>query len=332
MTTRHYRLLRIAIFVMALTYTAYFLAWALPHSPEDFSFTVWVFLIRGVILMSIGVIIAIKLRRTNEHIFFALFLINFASNSWHILETSHWTVDVLSWSLTAVCFIYAMIKYPGASAQSLYASHFAHRKSPKIYKKFVLFFTADKHFWLIFFPALIAVRIAAIFFSDVLSQSLNIFVILAGLVYFRISYRIAGDAGRSRLGWVLWGAVVVLLLTSVNVLIQIFYPEAPPVVWHALTALTAATVCISVVMGVFFAGFLNTELVLRSTIVYSAIFLVIVFLFSFIEHYILHTISYLLHIESEMAGAFLTGTLALIVTPLHNKIEHLVMKGMKGRG
>ena len=332
MTRTHYRLLRTAVFLLAIAYSAVFLAWALPRSAEDFSFTMWVFLIRGVILMSVGIVITFKLRHTNEHIFFALFLVNFASNSWHVLETPHWTVALLSWSLTAASFVYAMIKYPGPSAHSLYATHFAHRRSPALYKKIVLFFTPDKHFWLIFFPALIAARIVAVFFSDVLSQSLNILVILAGLVYFRVSYRIAGHAGRSRLGWVLWGAVVVLVLTLISVLIGIFYPEAPPVVWYTITALTAATVCISVVMGVFFAGFLDTELVLRSTIVYSAIFLVVVFLFSFIETYILHTVSHLLHIQSEMAGAFLTGLLALIVTPLHNKIEHVVKKGMQGKG
>ena len=326
MTTSHYRLLRLAILVMGVAYTDIFLIRLIARIGEDLLFLDWVFLVRGVILMCIGIVIAIKLPRTNEHIFFALFLVNFALYSWLASDLRESISDTLAWSATAGSFIYAMIVYPGTSAASLYWEYFAAKRTPLFYKRAILFFTQAKHFWLIFFPVLIGARALAFSDSDVIKESLNILVVLSGLVYFRISYNLAGKTDRSRLAWILWGAIVSLVLTLVDVLIKIFYPAAPPIVSEILIALTAATICISIIMGVFFAGFLDTGLVLRGTIVYSAIFLSVVFLFSFVEHFIEHEIAAIMHIENDMVSAFLAGFLALLIQPLHKKLEHILPK------
>lgn len=326
MKTLNYRLLRSAILILGIAYSTIFLFRILSRTGGDLSLLNWVFIIRGVIVMAVGIVVAAKLPRTNEHIFFALFLVNFAFYSWLTIDNSFWVIDALTWSVTAGSFIFAMIVYPGTSAASLYTEYFKARHHPQWYKKAVLFFTAPKKFWMIFFPLLIAARSLAFFSSDTASESLSIFVLICGLIYFRISYNLAGKTDRSRLAWILWGATLSVLLTLTDVLIQIFYPSAPVMISEIIIALTAGIVCLSIIMGVFFAGFLDTGLVVRGTIVYSAVFLSVIFLFSFIEHYILYGLSVMLHIDGGMTAAFLAGFLALAVQPIHNKLEKKLPK------
>ena len=315
-----------AILLMGLAYTTIFLLRLIAFTSEELSFESWIFLIRGVILMAIGLTIVIKLPRANEHIFFAMFLVNFACTSWLAIGETYWIADVLVWALTAGGFVYAMIKYPGESAASLYAEYFSRKKKSVWYKKPVLYFADAKHFWLLYFPAMILLRASGHFISEVFLDALNIIVNISGLIYFRISYSLAGKTDRSRLAWILWGVVLALLITLVELLVRIFYPEASAEIFRITFALTAATISISIIMGVFFAGFLDSSLVLRGTIVYSAVFLSVVFLFSFVEHFVEHGIAVMFHIENDMVSAFLAGFLALLIQPLHNKLESKLPK------
>lgn len=326
MKTSHYRLLRLLILMMGGAYCAIFLFRLITRSDSDLSLLNWVFLIRGIIVMLVGLVIAIKLPKTNEHIFFALFLVNFAFYSWLYIGERMWILDTLAWSVTAGSFVYSMIVYPGTSAARLYSEYFKARHHPNWYKRVVLYFTALKKFWLIFFPMLIIARSLAFFLSDTASESLSIFVLVCGLIYFRISYNLTDKTDRSRLAWILWGAILSVLLTLSDVFIQIFYPSAPVMISEIIIALTAGIVCLSIIMGVFFAGFLDSGLVVRGTIVYSAVFFSVIFLFSFIEHYILYGLSVMLHIDGGMTAAFLAGFLALLVQPIHNKLEKKLPK------
>ena len=325
MKTLTYRLLRLAIILMGIAYTAIFLTqfiWTKPA--KRMPFENWVLLVRGTILMTIGLIIALKLPRANEHIFFAFFLVNFALTSWIFLFKPFWALDAMSWALTAGSFVYAMIKYPGATAHKLYAEYLAAKRG--IYKRPVLFFTGDKKFWLIFFPALILLRALGYIYSDILSDALNIIVNISGLIYFRISYSLAGKTDRSRLAWILWGLITALVITLIELLIRVFYPEASPVFFQITFAVTSGTISIAIIMGVFFAGFLDSGLVLRGTIVYSVMFLAVIFTFSVIEHYIEHSLSLMLGIESDLISSFLAGFLALAVQPIHKRLEHILPK------
>jgi hypothetical protein len=326
MKTSHYRLLRLAIIIIGLLYSAVSAVNIFSSVAEDIPLAGWVSLTRGILLMVIGIVIAIKLRHANEHIFFAFFLVNFAFNSWLAFIPPYPEIFILSWALTAGSFIYAMITYPGASAAQLYSQYFMMTRHPRLYKNAVLYFITPKHFWLLFFPALITVRTLAFFFVPIMNGPLNMLGILCGLIYFRISYKLAGKSDRNRLAWVLWGVIVSLFLTFIDILIILFYPEAPVIITEVITVLYAATICTSLIMAVFFAGFLDSSLVVRRTIVYSAIFLAVIFLFSFIEHYVLYGLSVMLHIEGGMMSAFLAGFLSLLVQPIHKLLEHKLPK------
>ncbi|MFI5263541.1 MAG: hypothetical protein ACHQM6_03395, partial [Candidatus Kapaibacterium sp.] len=326
MKTSHYRLLRVAIIILGLVYSAVSAVNILSEVAADIPFNGWVLLIRGIILMVIGMVIAIKLRRANEHIFFAFFLVNLALNSLLPFGSPSPIALDLSWALTTASFIYAMITYPGASAGELYSQYFTTTRHPRRYKNAVLYFIAPKHFWLMFFPALIGIRILASLFATIMYGPLNMLGILCGLIYFRISYKLAGKSDRNRLAWVLWGVIVSLLLSFIDILIILFYTEPPAIIQEVLVVLYALTICISLVMAVFFAGFLDSSLVVRRTIVYSAIFVAVIFLFSFIEHYVLYGLSVMLHIEGGMTAAFLAGFLSLAVQPIHKFLEHKLPK------
>ena len=158
MKTSHYRTLRIAILIMAGLYGIFFLYRIFGNAHEKISFLDLVFIIRGIIVMLVGLVIAIKLPKTNEHIFFALFLVNFAFYSWLYIGQRMWILDTLAWSVTAGSFVYSMIVYPGTSAASLYSEYFKARHHPQWYKKAVLVFTVPKKIWCIFFHMLINKR------------------------------------------------------------------------------------------------------------------------------------------------------------------------------
>jgi hypothetical protein len=323
MKTTSYRALRLAMIGLAIGYSIFFL-FKLFSYQKDFSFDDIVFIIRGIILILIGLIIAIKLPRSNEHIFFALFLINFALTSWMFLFEASWITEAITWAFTGGSFVYAMLKYPGTSAQVLYKSYLANKRL--LYKNSVLFFTDDKKFWLIFFPLLIILRIIGHFTTANFLAALDIVVNIAGLLYFRISYSLAGKSDKSRLAWILWGAVLTLAITIIELLVKIFYPEITPLFFQITFGCATATICISIIMGVFFSGFLDTALVLRSTIVYSTMFLVVIFFFSVVENILEHKLSHMLGIENDLINAFLAAFLALAIQPLHKKLEHILPK------
>src|ERR1051325_7506296 len=163
MQTTIYRFLRLGMIGLGIFYTGLFLFGALTFS-QSFSFDNIVFVIRGGILMIVGIIVVIKLPRANEHIFFAFFLINFALTSWLFLFEVSWILESLTWAMTGGSFVYAMVKYPGASAQELYRNYLS-RKRP-LYRNTILFFTGSRKFWLLFFPVLILLRIGGHFTSE----------------------------------------------------------------------------------------------------------------------------------------------------------------------
>ncbi|MEP7235710.1 MAG: hypothetical protein ABI778_10480 [Ignavibacteriota bacterium] len=326
MKTSQYRVLRLGILVLGIVYTATAAVSIVPAVSRDMPLFSWVLIIRGLVVMTIGFVITIKLKQTNEHIFFAFFLVNFAFNTWLPFQNPLEVVLIFSWALTSASFIYAMITYPGARAAQLYSGYFGKSKHPRFYKKSVLYFIRTKHFWFLFFPALLAARAVATLYVPTMLAPLNLFAIVCGLLYFRISYNLAGRADKNRLAWVLWGLTVSLLLTVIDILILFFYAQPPQLFRDVLSVLYASTICISIIMAVFFAGFLDSSLVVRRTIVYSAVFLLVIFAFSFIEHYVLYGLSVMLDIEGGMTAAFLAGFLSLAVTPIHKFLEHKLPK------
>ncbi|MEI8135214.1 MAG: hypothetical protein WCH46_09120 [bacterium] len=325
MTSATYRLLRRLLISLGFASCAILPVHFASHPPSDLQFVDWIFAVRGLVMVVVGLTIAIKLRQANQHIYFSLFLISFAINSWFYVAHPPVLITTLSWALTGSSFVFSMIKYPGAHAKDLYTHYFTHHHS--VFHKPILLFTDGKKFWLIFFPVLLIFQIfASNVSSGIISQILNTIIIICGFVYFRISYILATKSDRAILAWVLWGVIVTLSLTLIETLVLLLYPEIPYGFIQGYLLMTAATICLSLLMGVFFAGFLDTGLVLRGTIVYSALFLVVIFLFSVIEHFIEKELALMLQIENDLISAFLAGFLALAINPLHKKLEELLPK------
>ena len=86
----------------------------------------------------------------------------------------------------------------------------------------------------------------------------------------------------------------------------------------------------SFVMSLFFANTFNTGVFVRRSVVNATLFLLIVFIYNTLEHYVLHWISHKLHVSDVIISSMLSGVLVLLIAPLHHRLTHYLNKKLKG--
>lgn len=93
--------------------------------------------------------------------------------------------------------------------------------------------------------------------------------------------------------------------------------------------LICLVICFSFIMAIFFYGSTDAHIVVRKTIIYSALFLTGLFIFGVLEHFVVHIIGHALHIKNSILNSCLGAAIALLIRPLHNKVEHRLEKWEK---
>jgi hypothetical protein len=157
--------------------------------------------------------------------------------------------------------------------------------------------------------------------SSVLTFALNMGILLTGLVYFRISYHFSGPQNQNRLTWLLWGLVGTIALYAVQLFLLLLYPDMV-YLRVGVYVLTSLVVCLSFIFFIFFSGSTDARIVMRKTILYSAVFLSGLFLFGAVEHYVIHVLAHALHVQSSFLSSCLGAAIALLARPLHHRVEH----------
>lgn len=293
----------------------------------------WHDYIMCVLLMLIGLVLAFRLKQSSYHLFLAGFLICFAASftvvrAWYLRPPGGAFIEATQGAVTGAIFIYSMMRFAGRHSPEAYGQYFLRRKRPGWYKRAVMFFSKDRPFWFLLFPVIAGFLISSLFIGSVVSAILNVLILIIGLIYFRISFYFAGSENRNRLWWLLWGLTATIVLYLMQFFLWLFYPELK---WMALAAygLTSLVVCLAFIMSIFFFRSTDARFVVRKTVIYGAIFLAGLFVFGAVEHYVIHTIAHALHLQSSILNSCFGAAMALMIRPLHHKVEHwLGRRGM----
>lgn len=333
MTLRQYQSLRLTILLAGIVYSVASAALIYARISSEVlvpvGFEEWCFVARGAVMLLIGFFVVLNIRTAHSHIYFGLFLLNFGlisilTSSENVLPREFpWSLAIpLVWALSAASFIFAMMRFPGEDAHAMYTV-WLDRRLPLL-KQPMLWATATGHFWWVIFPLLFATKALVHIWSVALPNDLlNIAALLAGLLYFSMSYSVSHKNDRSKLGWILWGLVLSLTFFILELIWVYCFSNYSSSIFQLLEV---ATQIVAVIFSVFFAGAVQAGLVVRRTIIYSTTFLSVIFLFSVVENLIEHRLSHAMHIENDIVGAVLSGVLALAVQPLHKKLEHVLPK------
>jgi hypothetical protein len=293
----------------------------------------WHDYILSVLVISIGVMLALRLQKPSYHIFLAAFLVIFGCTYsmyrvWAVAGIDSVIFDVIIGAVAGALFIYSMIRFSGKHSAAEYRQYFLRRKRPEWYKKAVIFFSNDKAFWFIFFPALFGLTLAGTLVPPVIAFIINIVILMVGLVYFRISFFFAGSENRNKLAWLLWGLIVTIGLYLVQLFLAMLYYDLM-LLRFIILLLNSLVIVFSFSMSIFFFRSTDARFVVRKTLIYGAIFLAGLFVFGAVEHYVIHTIAHALHIQSSILNSCFGAAIALMIRPLHHKVEHWL--GRRGK-
>lgn len=304
-------------------------------NPITTPFSWWSSLVMTVILIGLGVILAIVLKRPSYHLFLAAFLISFGS-TYTYLQAWGWTSDsdllpsAVHVTVTGALFIYSMLRFAGYRRSEAYQHYFNQHKRPAFYKNIVTFFAKDKPFWFVLVPILLVLSILSRLISSSMVLVLNILILFIGLIYFRISYSFSGKENQGRLAWLLWGLISCIVLYIIGLFLRLLYPDLI-YVHLADYILTCLVICFSFIMSIFFSGSTDAHIVVRKTLIYSVLFLTGLFIFGVLEHFVVHIIAHSLHLENSILNSCLGAAIALLIRPLHHKVEHWLEKWEKNK-
>lgn len=295
---------------------------------------VWYIIFAASLIMIItGLLLAWGLKKRSYHIFFAFFLCLVGSNitlyfAWaFVSDLWYYIIAAGSFWLSASFFIYSTIRFSGKFSAEAYHNFFKGKRRPHWYKAFVIYFSDGRHFWFMLSPAILLLYclsyLGSLYIAPALGVVVHLLVFAIGLVYFRITYHLSGHESRNKLAWLLWGLIATISVFCVRLILELFLTKyLTDVLAILLLTLYHLIVCFSIVMTVFFAKATNARLVVKKTILYSILLLSGLLVFGILEHYLIHVMSHVLHVESSILSSVLGGSIALLLRPLHHRVEH----------
>jgi len=302
---------------------------------EIASFIWWSDLFMTVAIAAIGSTLAFMLKRTSYHLFLGGALILLAigytwTQTWERIIPSTMLAEAILTSTTGVVFIYSMLRFAGKHTTADYYNYFKSHKRPRWYKSLVVLFSKDKAFWFLLFPLFFLLALLSTLISVVISFALNIVILITGLIYFRISYNFSGKENQNRLSWLLWELISVTGLYVVELILWQFYSN---LIYLRLSVyiLTCLVICFSFIMCIFFSRGTDANIIVRKTLIYSALFLAGLFLFGVLEHLVIHSVAHLLHVKSSILNSCVGAAIALLIRPLHHAVEHRLNQWEKSK-
>lgn len=335
---RHQLLRVLAIFTgllhiaMVVFYTLY-----PPEIPELkavlFTAGWWIKMIASFILIVSGILLAWGLKQKSYHVYLAFFLTAVGSNltfyfAWPFLPfTFLFILFTISFWLSASLFLYSTLRFSGTFPVEAYREYFKRKRRPRWYKKFIVYFTDEKHFWFILSPSIALLYITCfwtgVYVLPILGFIVHLFVMMMGIIYFRMTYDFSNKEDRNKLNWLLWGLICTTTVYCIILIWQFFFPKYfNDTIAIIFSALFHFIICFSVIMTVFFAGATDAGLVVKKTILYSILLLTGLLAYGFIEHFLIHFLAHELHLESGVLSSILGAGIAFLLRPLHHRVEY----------
>lgn len=282
-------------------------------------------LITQPLLSFLSLIILIKTKQQIGNLMFALFL-SLLSVDWilvHFKIIGHnWVSDVFLLCIsiiTGTVFIKAFQYFPRQITEEDIKSVF-----PKgiILSKYATF-TIKNNSWLIF-PLILVV--IALFVSTML---MNVFILITGLIVFYVNFKKSSLNERNKILWLFWGVLTYSFLVITYLLLNYFNKENSDALNVIFNVLKNFVLLFSLFMSLFFSNTFDTGILIRQTLVDSAIFIIIIIVYNTVEHYFLHWLSHTLEISNVLLSSLLSGILVLVFNPVHHKLMNYLKQKVK---
>jgi hypothetical protein len=161
------------------------------------------------------------------------------------------------------------------------------------------------------------------------AEAIRLFIVLMGLVYFYVMYRVGDVETRRKVLWFLESAlatlVISLLAHGVN---AVLHGTGSPTLRVVLSVFLvganylAMVICISA--AVFYAGAMSPAFVIRKTFIYGATAALLLFGYAIVEAYVVNLLVEVAGISDHFAGALLGTLFGLAFHPIKNRMAHLL--------
>lgn len=157
----------------------------------------------------------------------------------------------------------------------------------------------------------------------------DLFILVTGFAYLLINYRLTSGISHARILWLFWGLTMYILITAIYMVVYM-YSTPSETAQLSLFISFELVLLFSFVMSFFFADAFDTGIFVRKTAVNAVLFLLVVFAYNTLEHYVLHWISHTLHLSNAIISSVASGFIVLCISPLHHRLTHFLNKKLKG--
>lgn len=276
------------------------------------------------------ILIVLKSNSNKGALYFSLFLSLLSQNyalQVLFIQFQYNSIDIIittSFLITSLAYIKSFQYFPQEISVIDIDAHFSKMKIIGTYLKEWLKVRMIYVFFIIIY------LLSVIFPNNLIMQaSAASFVLLTGLLFLFINYKISTPSSRNKIRWLFWGILCYTFLTIFNSIITNSSSEIHEFVIILFKVLRALSLFISITMSLFFFDTFDTGILIRRTIVDGILFIAIVFLYNIIEHYLLHLITHKLHVSDTLISSILSGFFVLIFSPVHHKFMHVLDKRFK---
>ena len=158
----------------------------------------------------------------------------------------------------------------------------------------------------------------------------TLLILFTGFAYLYVNFRTTSGIEHSRILWLFWGLAMYILMNLIYYSLYLYGGDPGEVVRVVIAIIMLLILFFSFVMSLFFANTFNTGVFVRRSVVNATLFLLIVFIYNTLEHYVLHWISHTLHVSDVIVSSMLSGVLVLLIAPLHHRLTHYLNLKLKG--
>ena len=274
----------------------------------------------------IAILIIIRSKSANT-IYIALFLACYCAVTEFSEPDNVWlyTIILLASIIVGILFILSMQYFP----RKITSAHVDAVIRPRWLRWYLRALLQPLNRW-IYLTAILTCFAIAEYLEPLLAFGPgNFLILLTGFAYLLINYRLTSGVDRARILWLFWGLTMYIMITALYSVVYM-YSTPGEAALLSLGILATLILLFSFVMSFFFADAFDTGIFVRKTAVNAILFLLVVFAYNTLEHYVLHWISHTLHLSNAVVSSLASGFIVLCISPLHHRLTHFLNKKLKG--
>jgi hypothetical protein len=162
-------------------------------------------------------------------------------------------------------------------------------------------------------------------------EAIRLVIVLMGLVYFYVTYRVSDVQTRRKVLWFFEAALATLVIGLVAEGVNaVLHGTGSPTLRVVLSVFINSAKCLAQVIcisaAVFYAGAISPALVIRKTFIYGATAALLLFTYATLEAFLVNFLVDVAGIGDRFASALLGTLFGLAFHPIKNRMEHALRR------